>query len=202
MSRRAFQLAVLFCTFVAAENLTFAQTKSANAPKATPGPKTTVASDMTLGRLASDKSVFFLASNGWKKPVANSKNKTEQLWAEQSVQDFIEQLSDEIKQTIEHQTQGNDEAVLAATTVSLFLSAVIEHPLAVSLTSFTAAQVPEINLAFVIDTESDAEKIREAFGKLIQMAPEEGPESLVEETIEGAKFYRPQVEGPYSTHLP
>jgi hypothetical protein len=181
----------------------------AEAPKADPAPKTVgaqkapaKASEMTLGRLIFDDSVFFMTTNGWKKPAANSTNKTEQFWAVESVQDFFQQLSDELKQTVEQHAQGNAETMLAATTIPVFLSAAIEHPIAISLISFTTTDPPEIKLSVVIDTESDEKEVRDALEKLIDAAPEEGPNSLEEETIEDAKFYSPNADDHRSGPLP
>ena len=54
-----------------------------------------------LAHLAAEDSVFFMASNGRSKADPNSKNKTEQLWAEQSVQDFFQQLGAEFHKLIQ-----------------------------------------------------------------------------------------------------
>lgn len=205
MFRRVVLIASTVVAFTAMAMPTAAQTKAAAQPKSNAAPKAAAApvkaTDMALGRLVPEKAMFTMVSNGWKQPTPGSTNKTEKLWAEQSVQDFMQQLTDEIKQTISRQTQGNDEATLAAATIPVLLAAAIEHPLAISLVSFTVNNPPEIKFAAVIDTESDADEVRDAFEKLIAQVPEEGPNSLIEETIEGAKLYRPKisetVKGPF-----
>lgn len=199
MSRHLFLTAWILCTLVATDMTAFAQAKSNKNAKTKTRPQPAGKAEMALGRIASEKSIFFLASNGWKKSAADSKNKSDRLWAEPSVQDFVQQLSDEIKSTIESQAQGNESMTLAAKTVPVFLSTAVQHPLAASLVSFTIAAIPEIKLAVVIDAESDEAQLRESFEKLIKAAPKEGPNSLVEETIEGAKFYRlnaPEQDAP------
>ncbi len=202
MFRKPLLVAWMICAVIAAGGPVGAQSKSAKSAKPAKPAKTTTRATptkeigMTLGRVASEKSLFFLASNGWKKPDAKSTNKTEQLWAEQSVQDFMQQLNDEIKRTIESRVQGDETASLLASTIPVFLGAAMQHPLAVSLISFTTTDAPEINFAAVIDTEGDEASVRESFEKLIQAVPADGPNSLTEETIEGAKFYRPDTPGP------
>ena len=150
-----------------------------------------VAQEMKLGRLAPDKCVLFLAGNGWSKPQPGSTNKTEQLWAEESVQEFLTQLSNETQKTIERQST-DAESSLMATTLPVLLKAAVQHPLAISLNRFTASETPEIDLSVVIDAESDAAQVREAFEKLIQQARKSNPDSLAEETIDGVTFYLPR----------
>lgn len=205
MFRRVVLIASTVVAFAAMAMPTQAQTKAAAQSKSNTATKAAAApvkaSDIALARLVPDKAVFTLVSNGWKKPAAGSANKTEKLWAEESVQDFVQQLTDEVKQTISRQTQGNAEGSLAASTIPVLLSAAVEHPLAASLISFTVNDPPEIKLAIVIDTESDADEVRKTFEKLIDQVPKDGPNALIEEMIEGAKIYRPEIsentKGPF-----
>ena len=87
MFRRVFLLASFVWAFVAADLSVHAQAKPPTTPtpaagaKAAAGPKSATAAEMTLARVASDESVFFLASNGWKKSDPKSTNKAEKLWA-------------------------------------------------------------------------------------------------------------------------
>ena len=182
----------LVWSFVATSGIVFAQAKTDSNPKMKTNPKPAITAGMALGRLAAEKNVFFFASNGWKNPAAKSKNKTENFWSEKSVQIFIKNLFEEIKNTIEHQAKNDETAALIAAHVPVLLTAAIQHPLAVSLESFSVAE-PEVNLVIVIDTESDVDKVRESFEKLTQAAPKEGPGALIEETIEGTTFYKPSV---------
>ena len=187
MSRRVLIAAWILSAFILAKVPVLAQEKTTTAPNAVtrsggkPG--------MALGRLATGKPVFFLASNGWQKPQPGSANKTEQLWAEESVQEFFQQLGDEIQATLNRKAEGDKDFAQIASTIPVILKATVRHPLAVSLTSFTTASVPEINLAVVIDTEEDVAQVREAFEKLMILAPPSGPDQVLEETIEGTKFF-------------
>ncbi|MEI8018098.1 MAG: DUF1559 domain-containing protein [Schlesneria sp.] len=193
MSRRVLIAAWIVSALIQAKVPLFAQEKTTTAPHAVarsggkPG--------MALGRLAASKPVFFLASNGWQKPQPGSTNKTEQLWAEESVQQFFQQLSDEIQATLKHKAEGDKALSQLASTFPVILKAAIKHPLAISLNSFTTDTEPEINLALVIDTESDAAQVREAFEKIIKLAPPSGPEQLLEEIIEGTKFFHMRGDG-------
>jgi hypothetical protein len=165
-----------------------------------PAPDERAVTGMTLGRLAPENVVFCLASNGWKKAPENSTNKAELLWAVPSVQEFIQQLSDEIKRTIEEQSGQNESASLAMSTVPVLLKAAIEHPLVVSLESFTVANPPKIVMSVIIDTESDADAVREAFDKLIQAS--QRTDMLVEEKIRGTSFYTPRNHPADDAPLP
>jgi hypothetical protein len=198
MFRNKLLVTWILTTLAIASSPVFAQSKPAPAnknssKKANFNPKSAVMANVALGRLATEQTVFFLASNGWKKPDDNSRNKAEKLWAEESIQDFVQQLNDEIKKAVASQTERNQTASLIASAAPVFLRAAIEHPLAISLQSFTVTSKPEINLSIVIDTESDKAQIRELFEKLIAAAPKDGPDSLIESTIDGTKFYRPNV---------
>ena len=193
MSRRVLIAAWILSAFILAKVPLLAQEKTTTAPKAVirsggkPG--------MALGRLATGKPVFFLASNGWPKPQPGSTNKTEQLWAEESVQEFFQQLGDEIQATLNRKTEADKALSQVASTFPVILKAAIKHPLAISLNSFTTDTEPEINLALVIDTESDAAQVREAFEKLLKLASPSGPGQMLEETIEGTKFFHFRGDG-------
>ena len=193
MSRRVLIAAWIVSAFILAKVPLFAQEKTTTVPKVVtrsggkPG--------MALGRLATGNPVFFLASNGWQNPQPGSTNKTEQLWAEESVQEFFQQLSDEIQATLNRKAEGDKALSQLASTVPVILKAAVKHPLAISLTSFTTTSVPDINLAIVIDTEADAAQVREALERLVKMAPPSGPDQLLEETIEGTKFFHMRGDG-------
>ncbi len=193
MSRRVLFAAWILSVFIAAKVPLLAQEKTTTAPKAVT--RSGGKPEMALGRLAMGKPVFFLASNGWQKPQPGSTNKTEQLWAEESVQQFFQQLSDEIQATLNRKAEGDKALSQLASTFPVILKAAIKHPLAISLSSFTADTEPEINFAMVIDTEQDMAQVREAFEKLMKLAPPSGPEQLLEETIEGTKFFHMRGDG-------
>ena len=190
MSRRALHLAGFFTALLVVSLTADGQTKKPVTPKDTPRASSNV--EMALGRLAPNKPMVFLTSNGWKKPDSTSQNKTEQLWAEESVQEFFRQLGEEIQKTIEEKGASDANTSVLAGTLPVLLKSMIQHPVAFTLNSFTPTAVPEIELSLIVDTEDEAPQIREAFEKLIKLAPDSGPDQLVEETISGTKFYHPK----------
>ena len=158
-----------------------APAKPANSARASAG--------MTLSRLATDSDVFCLISNGWKASPPNSTNKTEQLWAEESIKEFGQQIEDEFWRIIEQRAQGDSPSSLMMKTVPVLLKSVIQHPMIISVHDFTVGQSPEVNLFVVIDTEEDEAKIRDAYEKAVKAAPQ-GSQALIEEVVEGTTFYR------------
>ena len=206
MMRSWFLVPCLVCNVLAMGSPVLAQTKAAPKSKAkakaNESPRSTVAPKMKLGRLAPEECVFFLTTEGWRTPPADSKNKSDQLWSVESLQDFLQQLGDEIQKAIASQTENDPNASIVASVAPVFLTAALKHPLAISLVSFTIDANPEVSLAFVIDTETDLEKVREAFDQLISLAKEKEPNSLVETTVEGATFYSPSVPNDEVKVLP
>lgn len=197
MSQRLFHFAWVAWAFFAVVNPSYAQKPATPKSTTKAAPMRAAApTDLPLSRLTSEKHVFSLLSSGWKAPAAGSKNKSEQFWAEESVQKFLQQFVEECLKQINEKSEGNDEAKLAASTVPVLVSAAFQHPLAISLISFSVAPTPEVNLSIVIDTESDADKVREAFEKLIAAAPKDGPNALAEVSAEGVKFYQPLTGDP------
>ncbi len=148
---------------------------------------------LVLSKAAPPECVFFLASNGWKEPNPNSTNLTEKLLAEESLKEFFQQFGDELNRVIEKQTAGDEQATVAAGAVPVLLKAAIKHPLSLYLESFAATNPPVINGAAVIDCENDAAQVNESLQKLINLAPKEGPEGLIEEKISGSTLYGPKT---------
>ena len=183
--------AVVFLSFVvmATPFRLMAQQKSSATSPAT---RTAKVAEMKLGRIAPTRPLFLLVTNGWAAPDPQSKNKSELLWAEESVQDFMKQLGDEIQKTVQQKADQDEASTVLAASIPVLLKAAVQHPMAVSLVNFTTTAVPDVDFSIVIDTESDAANVRQAFEKLIKMAPKSGPDSLTEESIDGVTFYHPQ----------
>jgi hypothetical protein len=160
-----------------------ADTKAAQKPPVVPK---AVASPLKLARLATDESIFFATTNGWQSPAPGTTNKTEKLWAEPSVQEFIQLLGDEIKSTIEKQ---DPDAADKFGSVLVLIEAAFKHPMAFQLLGFTVEENPTINLEVVIDLESDAERVKGLIDELIKLAP---TPPLTEE-IEGVTFSHPPI---------
>ncbi len=213
MIRYAPQLLWMMLALVSLDLPLYAQSskKSATAPKpaasAENTPETRAGREIVLGRLASEDAVFFLGSNGWKKPEAGSKNKTEKLWAEKSVQLFVQQFGDEIKKSIARQSEGGEVSAMLASTIPVLIDACIRHPMAISVTNLISNNDPEVNSAsatgwFVVDAESDAALVRAAFEKLLESIPKETSGSFTKVTIEGATFYEPVLSPENQSDLP
>lgn len=216
MSLRIVMLASVMWAFAFSSTPVSAQAKASKPPKAEPAaaaknaaPKTAPAA-FGLERLAGENDLLFFASNGLKTPDPESKNKTDQLRAEKSVQQFYREVVDEIHRVIEAQSaRGPHEAQVMAGALPVIAEAVIEHPFVISFRSLTLDEAkPRLNgpmapkdlhLVIVLDAESNADAVREAFESIIAQAPEQGPAAPVEEKIAGTTFYHaqtpPQFEG-------
>ena len=168
-----------------------AKSEAASQPAVTPAPA------FPLRRLASEQTILFLASQGWNTSAADpasetvSTNHTERLLSDRSVQKFGTQLFAEIKKTLESGTRQSPVAALLLETVPTLLQATVQHPTVFAWEDFTTTESPDIRLAVVVDTESDADQVRAALEKLIAAVPKDGPVVLAQETIEGATFYHP-----------
>lgn len=155
------------------------------------------ADKLKLSYVAPDECIFFLTYNGWTESDPKSTNRTEKLFAEQSVKDFGTQLVDEINKLISTAAaaQGNEEASIAAqigpTLAKIFLS----HPGAIYLKSFKPADNPELEMAIVIDAEKDGPEAIAGLRKLLTLAPKDGPQAAIEEKIGDATFMRPKEYG-------
>ena len=176
------------CLF-AMNSSAFAQATASQRLSASPRSNKFAVPAMKLGRLATEETVFFFGSNGWLEAPRKTKNQADFLWSVPSLQTFVKQLCDEIQKAVEKQVEHDEAQLKLAQSVPVFLRALIEHPVAVSLDSFTVEENPEINLAIVLDSESERDQIREAFEKVISVAKESAPDSLSEETIESVPFY-------------
>lgn len=155
-------------------------------------------SPLKLSYVAPDQCILFVTWNGWTDPDPKSTNRTEKLFAEQSLKDFGNQLMDEINKVIDSAVtgRGNEEATVAAKTVPTLAKLALKHPGALYLKGFKPDDNPEIEAAVVIDAEKDGPQAVDAFKKLLALIPKEGPQGAVEEKIGDATFLRPKEYRP------
>ena len=154
------------------------------------------ANKLALAHLAPEECVLFVTWNGWTAADPRSTNRTEKLFAEESLQDFFKQLDAEVTKVIDNAaSQQGEGATVAAKAIPLLLKMALTHPGAIFVSSFKADEDPEIEGALVIDAGADGSQAIEAVKKLIALTPKEGPQVAVEEKIGDATFYRPKERG-------
>ncbi|WP_397569463.1 DUF1559 domain-containing protein [Schlesneria sp. T3-172] len=192
MTRRALHFVAFVSIFLITAATAEAQVKKSPTSKEA---VRDVKGELPLGRLAPIKPVFFLTTSGWKSPEAGSQNKTEQLWAQESVQAFFQQIGDEIQRLIDSKASKDETSSSLAQTLPVLLKAAVKHPLAMTLHSFTTTSAPEIEFTIIIDAEEDATDVREAFEKLIKVSSSSKGNQLGEVSISGTTFYFPNDEG-------
>ena len=145
---------------------------------------------LALAHLAPEECVLFVTWNGWSAADPKSTNRTEKLFAEESLQDFLKQLDVEVTKVIDSAaSQQGEEATVAAKAIPLLLKMALTHPGAIFVSSFKADEDPEIEGALVIDAGTDGSQAIEAVKKLIALTPKEGPQVAVEEKIGDATFF-------------
>ena len=154
------------------------------------------AGKLALAHVAPEECLLFVTWNGWSASDPKSANRTEKLFAEESLQEFLKQLDAEVTKAIDNTaSQQGEEATIAAKMIPMLLKTALTHPGTIFVSSFKPADDPEIEGALVIDAGADATQAIESLKKLIALIPKEGPQSAVEEKIEGATFYRPKERG-------
>ena len=149
---------------------------------------------LKLSYVAPDECIFFFTYNGWTASDPKSTNRTDKLFAEQSVQDFGTQLMDEFTKALKSAAtaQGSEEAQMAAEAGPKLAKIFLSHPGAIYVKSFKAADNPEPEMAIVFDAEKDGPEAIAAVKKLLALIPKEGPQSAIEEKIGDATFVRPK----------
>ena len=152
---------------------------------------------LKLAYVAPDDCIFFFTYNGWTESDPKSTNRTEKLFAEQSVKDFGTQLMEEVTKMINSAAaaQGDEQAAIAAQVGPKLATLALTHPGAIYVKSFKAAENPEIEMAVVIDCEKDGPEAISALKKLLTLTPKEGPQAAIEEKIGDATFMRPKEYG-------
>lgn len=152
---------------------------------------------LALTHLAPEECLFFAAWNGPVVGDSKSKNRTEQLFAEESVRDFFQQLAAEADRIADRAIVQNPNAPPGPKILPLFLKTALNHPGAVFFTSMDLQQRPELEGAIVLDAEADGPETIAAFKKLIETFPKEGGSATVEEKIGDATFIRPMMRAPF-----
>ncbi len=149
---------------------------------------------LKLSYVAPDECLMFFTWNGWTKSDPKSTNRTEKLFAEESVQDFGKQLIDELTKLLDSaaEAQGDEEAKVAAKLGPVLAKILLSHPGAFYVKSFKAADNPEIEMGVVVDAEKEGPEAIAAFKKLMTLTPQTGPQAPIEEKIGDATFLRPK----------
>ncbi len=152
---------------------------------------------LKLSHVAPDECLFFFTWNGWTESDPKSTNRTEKLFAEQSVKDFGKQLVEEATKLINSAAaaQGNEQATVAAVAGPALLKIALSHPVAIYLKSFKPSENPEIEMAIIVDAEKEGSEAVGALKKLMALTPKDGPQAMIEETIGDATFIRPREFG-------
>ena len=155
---------------------------------------------LKLSYVAPDECILFFTWNGWTKSDPKSTNRTEKLFAEESVQDFGKQLIDEVTKLLNSaaEAQGDEDAKVAAQAGPVLAKILLSHPGAIYVKSFKAAEDPEVEMAVIFDAEKDGPEAITTLKKLLALIPKEGPQGAIEETIGDATFVRPK-EYPKNT---
>ncbi len=150
---------------------------------------------LKLSHVAPDECIFFFTWNGWTESDPKSTNRTEKLFAEQSVKDFGKQLMEEVTKLINTAAaaQGNEQASVAAQAGPALAKLLLSHPGALYLKSFKPADDPDIEAALVIDAEQDGPEAVAAIKKLLALIP---PHEENEEKIGDATFWHRKKHGP------
>ncbi len=155
------------------------------------------ASKLALAHVAPEECMLFVTWNGWTTPDSKSTNRTEKLFAEESVQDFFKQLDAEITKSLDNAaSQKGAEGKVVAQAAPMLLKMALTHPGAIYISkfkfvsSFEMSDDAEVEGALVLDLGTDGPQAIETLKKLIALSPKVGPNSLVEEKIGDATFYR------------
>ena len=149
---------------------------------------------LALERLATEDALVFLAWNGWQTPDPKSTNRVDKLMSEPSLREFVEQLGDEVMKLVQKAAAGQPEGQLLVETMPVLLKSLATKPGAFTWSKLDVTlpqPIPEMSV--VIDTGSDAAKVKEAIAKLKELGAKQGGK-FVEETIDGVKFTRPEDE--------
>lgn len=148
---------------------------------------------LKLSYVAPDECIFFFTWNGWTESDPKSTNRTEKLFAEQSVKDFGNQLMEEVTKLINTAaTAQGEQATVAAQAGPALAKLLLAHPGALYVKSFKPADNPEVEMAIVVDAEKDGPQAIDSFKKLLALIPKEGPQGAIEEKIGDATFLRPK----------
>ena len=139
---------------------------------------------LEMAYVVPEQCVSLLTWNGWKTPDPKSTNRTERLMAEESLKDFADQLNAEIEKLV---GKAGNEAQM----VPVLVKAALSHPGAVFLSSFNPEDVTQLEAALVVEAQSDGEKVVGIIKQLLALAPQQGPQRVIEEKIGDATFFRP-----------
>ncbi len=154
-----------------------------------------------LAHLAPEECVFFTTWNGPTVADAKSSNRTQRLFAEESVQDFFKQFGTEADRVADLVFVKPQHTAIAGKMLPLLMKTALNHPGAIFLSRFTPSDRPDFDAAIVLDAEADGAQTIAAFKKLIATMEKEGPNSPVEEKIGDATFFRPKERAPHEPEI-
>lgn len=155
---------------------------------------------LALAHMAPDDCIFLAAWNRWPALDSKSANRTQKLVAEESLQEFIQQLSAEIDRAVRNSLPKDEQTETVLRDVTTLAKIAVTHPGAVFLSGFKVIEKPSdpvvVEAAIVIDAQGDSPAAVAALRKLIALTPKEGPAVAVEEKSGDATFFRPKELPP------
>lgn len=163
--------------------------------------QTASSNQLRLAHLAPEECLFFATWNGPTVADAKSTNRTQRLFAEESVRDFFQQFGTEADRVADLLLVKPQHTAVAGKMLPLLMKTALNHPGAIFLSRFTPAGRPDFEAAIVLDAEADGPQTIEAFKKIIALLPTEGPTAAVEETIGDATFFRPKQRAPHEPEV-
>ena len=155
---------------------------------------------LALAHIAPEECLLFVTWNGWTASDPKSTNRTEKLFAEESVRDFFHQLDAEITKSLDNAaSRQGGQASIAEKAIVLLLKTAASHPGAIYVSKFRIishskmSDAPEYEGALVLDAGTDGPQAVEALKNLLSLIP---PNQGDEEKIGDATFWRPKKNDP------
>ena len=155
--------------------------------------------DPVVQRAAPEECLFYLGWNGNAKPDPNSKNRTEQLLADQEVQRFVDEVGTQIGNALAQTAKGKREAETVVQTLPGLIKTLVTRPTAL----YVAQVLPKDNNVtarggLVVNVGSEVQATAEALGKLETLLAEElgrqNQAKMEEVTIAGVKLKRLTIQ--------
>ena len=147
--------------------------------------------DPIVQRALPDECLLAVNYHGFAKPDPGSKNETEQLLAEEEVQQFVGQIGSEILKVVRQKAAGEPMAEGLAAELPGVLHTLATRPLALYLSSVQMSPTgPDIRGGLVVNAGSEAKSLADSLNKIQTMLLANGPPDAKIETLEiaGVKF--------------
>ena len=153
-----------------------------------------LAPEPRMQSVAPEECLAYFAWNGTAKADAKSKNHTEQLLAEEELNEFLAQLEKEIRSAIKAAAKGNPDAGMAADIVPDLVKIAATRPTVLYLSRLTiGADRPDLSGAIVVSVGKSAPQVRESVGKIESLIEREARLSLTDASVAGVKFRKMPV---------